>query len=627
MYPYGVVLSKDGSTAYVSNWGEQSVTVIDTASATVLDTIAVGTHPSAMVLSPDGSTLYVANSDSDTISVIETDGDRVAGTIDLAPFAGARVGASPNALAIAPDGQTLYVANAGDNDVAVVRLAASDDEDSGANAGHVAGLLPTGWYPTGIALAPDGGTLYVANAKGLGAGPNPGNPGPIKDVTPPDQYVGSMMKATLSVIPVPGGHALHEATEQVQANDRFHAQRSALKGTGGDWLPKLPDGSPAIKHVIYVIKENRTYDQVLGDLGRGNGDPSLTLFGQKVTPNQHALAQRFVTLDNFYADSEVSADGWNWSTAAYANTYVQKSWPADYSDRNRGYDFEGGLNTAIEPQPNVKNARIWTRVDRAGLTYRNYGFWTTGTVPAVLAPNQAALAAHTDTQFPGFNMKITDQSRLDEWLKEFNGYVQQGNLPAVQFVRLPRDHTDGTTPGSNTPAAMVADNDLALGRLVDAVSHSPYWASTAIFVVEDDAQDGPDHVDAHRTTAQVISPYTQTGKVDSTFYSTVSMLRTMELILGLKPMTQFDAAAIPMSNAFSATPSTAPYTAITPTQSLTDVNTTKSPMAKESASWDFKVEDRAPMIGLNVAIWKSVRGVHSRMPAPRHGRFALTRHD
>ncbi len=609
--PYTVVLSTDGKTAYVSNWGGHSVSVRDALTGAAKAEITVGTHPSAMALDAASGRLYVANSDSDNVSVIDTATNAVLQTIDLAPYAGAQVGASPNALVLAQDGKTLYAANAGDNDVAVVSLP----------AGKVDGLIPTGWYPTGIALSHDGQTLYVANGKGLGAGPNPNGPNPYNTPeTTSDQYVGSMIKGTLSIIDVPRNHGQLEKLTEQAIHDNGFDQPGKIEGGGSQpVVPIKPGASSVIKHVIYAIKENRTYDQVFGSLGKGNGDASLNLFGEESAPNQRALERRFVTLDNFYAASEVSADGWNWSTQAYANTYNQKNWPADYAagNRNRGYDFEGG-NTANNVAENTADSFIWDRLADAHVGFRNYGFHATGTVPALVDPTEPILVANTDTKFAGFNVQVTDQSRIAEWLNEFNAYKAGNNLPAVEFVRLPSDHTAGTTPGLPTPRAMVADNDLALGKLVDAVSHSQFWSTTAIFVVEDDAQDGPDHVDAHRTTAWVISPYSQTAAVDSTFYSTVSMLRTMELILGISPLTQFDAQAQPMIASFSAKPNFQPYDAVTPTQSVTEVNTALSPLAQASAKLALEDADEAPTGVLNAAIWKSVRGANSQIPAPRH---------
>jgi YVTN family beta-propeller protein len=604
--PYAVVLSDDGRDAYVSNWGEQSVSVVDTAAGRVRQTLGVGNHPSALALSSSRRELYVANTDSDSVSVVDTVTNVVTRTIDLAPYPGAQQGSSPNALAV--EGDRLYVANAGNNDVAVIELGPSD---------VVSGLIPTAWYPTAIAVAPDGSELYIVNAKGLGAGPNPNGPSPYRDRAPPDQYVGSMAVGTLSIVPTPSQEQLDQYTARVVANNGFD-ERGQLRVAAVPEpriIPRRPGDPSPIEHVIYVIKENRTYDQIFGSLGKGNGDPSLNLFDDASAPNIRELARRFVTLDNFYADAEVSADGWSWSTAAAANSYVQKNWPASYSARNRPYDFEGGTPAAA-PGDDSHNAYLWDRLEQAGVDYRSYGIWIIGGDVGV-SPIAPGLAAHTDLRYPGYDPLVADQVRMDEWLAEFSEYVQNGNLPTVELVRLPNDHTFGTKPGAPTPRAYIADNDLALGRMVEAVSKSRYWPQTAIFIVEDDAQNGPDHVDAHRTEALVISPYTQTGRVDSTFYSTVSMLRTIELIVGLAPMTQFDAAATPMLASFTDTPELRPYTAIVPAQPLDELNAVDAPLAAESLAMDFSSEDRAPDRALNEAIWKSVRGGASDMPSPR----------
>jgi phospholipase C len=416
------------------------------------------------------------------------------------------------------------------------------------------------------------------------------------------------------------------------ANDGFD-ERDKVRtgGTGPTVVPVHPGDTSPITHVIYVVKENRTYDQEFGSLGKGNGDPSLDLFGDESAPNARALQRQFVTLDNFYADAEISAQGWNWSTGANSNPYVEQTWPANYSPRNHPYDYEGG-NAATAPNANPADSYLWDRLADAGVSFRNYGFFKSGA--AFNTGSSAAdprLAAADDPAFWGYDLGCPDSSgtftalspcptpRVDTWAADFNQRAASGTVPSVQLVRLPNDHTAGTKVGAPTPNAYVADNDYALGRLVDTVSHSPVWASTAIFVVEDDAQNGPDHVDAHRTVAQVISPYTRTGKVDSTFYSTVSMLRTMELLVGLKPLTQFDAAATPMLSAFATKPDAAPYAAVKPADAvLKAINGTNAPLAAASARQDLAQEDRIDETTFNQAIWQSVKGVGSPMPAPQH---------
>ncbi|HXH27397.1 MAG TPA: bifunctional YncE family protein/alkaline phosphatase family protein [Candidatus Polarisedimenticolia bacterium] len=607
--PYGVALNRAGTRAFVTSWGARTVTVVDLAARAVVRTLTTGTHPSAILASPVNDEIYVANTDSDTVSVLDGASATLLRAIDLRPYAGAPVGASPNALALSSDGKTLYVANAGDNDIAVVTLARA----GGTKGDTVAGLIPTAWYPSGVALDVSGKTLFVINMKGLGVGP-----------TPVDVYWPTLMHGTLSRVRVPPPRQLSAYTAQVFANNRFDAPPSPAKGSV---IPaRIGDPSP-ITHVIYVLKENRSYDQVLGDLEVGNGDPSLAIFGASVTPNHHELSRRFVTFDNFYTDAEVSADGWSWANGANANTYIQKNWPLDYAGFDRPYDFGGflGLGYVSEsaglPGDEPGTTFLWDTVARAGVSYYNFGFFMSN--PPVIDEAIPGLEGHTDLLYPGWDLYVTDQTRMDRWLQVFQGYQQAGSMPRMQFVYLPSDHTFGTTPKARRPVSMVADNDLALGRLVEAVSHSAFWPSTVIFVMEDDAQDGPDHVDAHRSICLAISPYTQTATVDSTFYSTVSALRTMELLLGAQPMSQYDALATPMSAAFSSTPSLRPYRALVPAVSIFARNGKDAPMAAESLLIDFSKPDRIPMALMNAILWKSVRGVDSPVPATRHTMTAL----
>ena len=386
--------------------------------------------------------------------------------------------------------------------------------------------------------------------------------------------------------------------------------------------------------MLYIVKENRTYDQVLGDIKEGNGDSSLCLFGEDVTPNQHALAREFTLLDNFYVDAEVSADGHNWSMAAYATDYVEKTWPTNYSRRGRTYDYEGSKKISRPTK-----GYIWDYCKAAGVSYRSYGEFVGvrdvkieggGGQAATEAAAQAqrenytsedALQGHFSPTYPSYNLEISDNTRIDRWLEEFHEYEKNGNLPQFQVVRIGNNHTQGTRPGALTPRAYVADNDLALGRLVEAVSNSKYWATTAIFALEDDAQNGPDHVDAHRSIAFVASPYTKRGYVDSTMYTTSGMLRTIELILGIAPMSQYDAAATPMFNSFMNKADLTPFKHRPASYDLTERNAENAPGAQQSAAWDFSKEDSLPDIEFSEIIWKSVRGADSRMPAPVRSAF------
>ena len=442
-------------------------------------------------------------------------------------------------------------------------------------------------------------------------------------------------KGTVSIIDVPASARLKSLTKRVYANSPYTDEllKAARAPRGPNAIPvRLGDASP-IKHVIYVVKENRTYDQVFGDMPEGNGDPSLCLFGEDVTPNQHALAREFVLLDNFYVDAEVSADGHNWSMAAYATDYTEKTWPTNYSNRGRTYDYEGSKKVARPTK-----GYIWDYCKRAGISFRSYGeFVGVKDVKAggggVASENldrkpgdeyytmEEALIGNFSPIFPPYNLAITDGARVDAWLKEFREYEANGNLPRFQIVRLGNDHTQGTRPGVPTPRAYVAENDLAVGRLIDAISASKYWATTAVFVLEDDAQNGPDHVDAHRSNALVVSPYTKRKFVDSTMYTTSGMLRTMELILGLPPMSQYDAAATPMYNSFTDKPDLTPFKVRPARVPLDELNAPNAPGAQQSASWDFSKEDTLPDIEFNEVIWKSVKGADSQMPAPVRSAF------
>lgn len=635
-YPYDCLVAPDGKRVYVSNWGSRNVGVIDTASHKVIGTIATGDHPNDLEITRNGKTLYVANANSNSVSVIGTTEMKEIEAISTALHPKSPIGSTPNALALAPDERTLYVANADNNNVAVIDVAVRRKSE-------VEGFIPTGWYPASVRVSKDGKRLFVANGKGVASAANPKGPQPkpgmSRQENPDIQYIGSMLKGTVSLINLPTRAKLAQLTKQTYANSPYTDEllKAARAPRSKTAIPvRVGDPSP-IKHVIYIVKENRTYDQVLGDMKEGNGDPNLCLFGEDVTPNQHALAREFVLFDNFYVDSEVSADGHNWSMAAYATDYVEKTWPTNYSSRGRTYDYEGSKKIARPTK-----GYIWDHCKAAGVTYRSYGEFVgvrdvkigggggaQATPEALKAQrenytDEEALIGHFSPTYPAYNLSITDNTRVDRWLEEFREYEKNGQLPQFQIVRLGNNHTEGTRPGAPTPRVHVADNDLAVGRLVEAVTNSKYWATTAIFIIEDDAQNGPDHVDAHRSTAFVISPYTKRHFVDSTMYTGSGMLRTMELILGIPPMSQYDAAATPMYNAFTSINQGADLTPFKhlPTRiDMSEKNTSRSPGAQQSASWDFSKEDTLPDIEFNEVIWKSVKGADSPMPAPVRSAF------
>ena len=611
-HPYTCVTSGDGKTVYVSAWGAAQVTLVDAPSMQAKGRIATDDHPNAMVLSHDGKRLFVANANSNSVSVIDLASGKVTERISVTLYPQSPAGSTTNALALSPDGKTLYVANADNNDVAVVDVGEPGES-------RVRGFIPVGWYPTALSVGKDGRTLYVANGKGSRSYPNPKGPQPTKGRDSETQYIGMLIRGSVSIVPVPDAAVLDRHTKQVYANAPYTEKgRLAVPFTGESAIPRKVGEPCPIQHVIYVIKENRTFDQVLGDLKQGNGDPALTLFGEEVTPNEHALTREFVLLDNLYANAEVSAGGHNWSMGAYATDYVEKTWPSQYSERRKTYDYEGG-SAIVAPSAGY----IWDACKKAGVSYRSYGEWVVNgrrpTDPAKARPG--ALEGHIDPLYRGWDLQYSDLDRAKRFLAELSRFEKEGSMPRLQIVRLGNDHTMGTHAGSLTPSSYVAQNDLALGTLVEGISHSKFWPTTAIFVIEDDAQNGPDHVDAHRTIGFAISPFIRRGTVDSTMYSTASMLRTMELILGIPPMSQYDASAAPMFASFGTQADPSPYKARPARVSLTDVNSPSAPGSARSSRMNFEEADAAPDLELNEVIWQAVRGEGSTMPAPVRAAF------
>ncbi|MDB5233857.1 MAG: hypothetical protein JWR44_850, partial [Hymenobacter sp.] len=549
----------------------------------------------------DGSRLFVANANSNSVSVINTRRGQVIETLDTALFPGSPAGSTPDGVALSADGAQLYIANADNNCLAVF-----DVRDLAAS--KPLGFVPTGWYPTAVRVA--GNQLLVANGKGSTSLPNPNGPNPVRDVGEKGAgYIGGLLKSSLIRLPLPDAAALATFSAQVYANTPFTKAREASPDVpAGNPVPQRVGEKSPIKHVFYIIKENRTYDQVLGDLPAGNGDASLCLFPEKVTPNHHALTREFVLLDNFYVDAEVSADGHNWSTAAYATDFVEKSWPSNYSGRGGDYDFEGARGEVAEP----KDGFLWDYCLRAGRTFRSYGeFVFQG------KPQRGAIAANFCKEYPGFDMKIRDVDREKIWETDFDQLVAANKLPDLSIIRLPNDHTYGARKGELHPWSYAADNDLALGRLIEHLSKSPVWKESVVMIVEDDAQNGPDHVDAHRSTAYLMGPYIRRHAVVHTAYTTSGMLRTLELILGLPPMSQYDAAALPLWACFTPKPNFAAYTARPATTPQDVRNTAFNGPARRSLKFDMSREDAAPDLAFNENIWQAIRGEHSRMPAPR----------
>ncbi len=515
----------------------------------------------------------------------------------------------------------LFVANADTNVIAVVNV--KDVGDS-----TPLGFIPTGWYPTSVRVARDGKTLYVANGKGTTSkanreGPNPlANPGEKTR-----EYIAGLFQGTLSVIPIPDPKQMAAYSKTVyECSPLRKEDPTAVVGPArepGNPIPAKVGDRSSITHCVYIIKENRTYDQVFGDLPEGNGEPSLCLFPKDITPNHHALAREFVLLDNFYVDGEVSADGHEWSMGAYATDYVEKTWPLMYRGNRRvPYPSEGALEIA-----RPAGGYLWDRAAEKGVSYRSYGeFIKNGARPEdPTTTGVKALQGHFDSKFRSYDLDYPDQRRADRFLEELAEFERSGEMPRLIVMRLPNDHTAGTTPGKPTVTAYIADNDLALGRVVEGLTRSRFWKHLAIFVVEDDAQNGSDHVDAHRTMALVISPYVRRKAVDSTMYSTSSMLRTIELCLGLEPMSQFDAAARPMANTFTATPNFGSYTHRPAQADLNARNTATAWGAETSKRLNLEIEDRADDLVFNEIIWKAVKGADSPMPPPVRSAFVLPR--
>ncbi|HXT38903.1 MAG TPA: alkaline phosphatase family protein [Candidatus Angelobacter sp.] len=621
-FPYACRLDEKRQRLYVSLWAKAAVAVIDLKTSQVIDRWPAQEHPCEMVLTSSGKVLFVANAARNSVTVLDTGSGKALETLTASLYPGLPPGSTPNSLALSPDEKTLFVANADNNNIAVFDVTTPGKSRS-------LGFIPAGWYPTSVRVTPDGKRLLVANGKGIIPKANPHGPQPMNE--PPAsvrEYIGGLFRGTLSVIDLQPREKLEEqlASWTAQAY-RCSPIKADLRAGGspasGNPVPaKVGDPSP-IKYCIYVIKENRTYDQVLGDMPEGNGDPALCLFGERITPNHHQLARDFVLLDNFYVESEVSADGHEWTMGAYATDFVEKFWPLSYGHNKHGkypYPAEGNFSVA-----RPAGGYLWDRAREAGVSYRSYGeFINNGKTSNDPGKSRVAtLQDHFDESYRGFDLDYSDQKRADRFIAELKRFEKEGEMPRLQIVRLPNDHTHGTTIGKHTPFALVADNDLALGRFVEAVSRSKFWPQTAIFVVEDDAQNGPDHVDAHRTIAFVISPYTRRGAADSTMYSTSSMLRTMELILGLRPMSQYDAAAMPMFNSFHAKPDLRPYKTLAANVDLNERNTKLAWGSGLSKKMNFAKEDAADDLLLNEVIWRSVRGAHNPMPAPVRAAFVF----
>jgi len=646
--PYDVLLSGDAK-AYVTNWGGRrpekgestynssgsqvlvdpvtgianngSISVLDLRSNRVIKEIQVGLHPSGMVMDGKNSLLYVACANSDQVFVVDTRKDEVKGEISVHLKKETPFGSAPNALALSPDGRQLYVANGTDNAICVIETG---------RVNKVIGYIPTGWYPGSLLLDMRGTGLYVANVKGIGSR----NKGMDKAGYNSRDHLGS-----ISMLPVPDKSKLAAMTDLVIQNNNL--SKLSRQVTGADLTKTVPvplvstQQSP-IRHVLYIIKENRTYDQVFGDMKQGNGDTSLVLFGREVTPNHHKLAETFVLLDNFYCSGVLSADGHQWTNEAYVTDYLEKS----FGNFTRSYPYDGDDALAY-----ASSGFIWDNVLRKKLTFRNYGEFVdaqitpksatfsevyqdfqkgTANVSIRAKANMEQLVPYTCPSFIGFPINVPDVYRAAEFLKEFREFEKNGNFPNFMIMLLPADHTSGTRPGLPTPRAAVADNDLALGQIVEAISKSKFWAETCIFVTEDDPQAGLDHVDGHRTVGMVISPYTKRGEVVSTYYSQINMVRTIENILGVAPMNQLDNAAEPMTDCFQEKPDFTPYKVVPNNIPLDELNPPINELSGKKLSWakksleqDLDDYDRIDEDTFNRIIWHAVKGVDRPYPEMR----------
>jgi YVTN family beta-propeller protein len=611
---YTCLLSPDKKTLYISLWGGDKVLVWDLVAQRKKEW-AVGDNPNEMCLTKNGQYLFVANANDNSVSVIDTRYGWTIETLNAALFPTAPSGSTSNGVALSEDEKTLYIANADNNSLAVFDIEKPGHSES-------EGFIPVGWYPTNVKVI--GKKIFVSNGKGFSSSANPYGPNPVRkrqeviyqkgDTTRPIdvQYIGGLFKGTMSVIDMPDEKTMALYSKAVYDNVPYNKDKETTStGEPGNPIPqKVGDPSP-IKYVFYIVKENRTYDQVLGDMPQGNGDTSLVLFGEKITPNQHALAREFVLLDNFYVDGEVSADGHNWSLGAYATDFLEKSWPTNYGGRGGDYNAEGTREVA-----NNKNGFIWDMCKRNGVSFRTYGEFADD-----YKANIPVLEGNFCPYYTSWDETVRDTTRFNQWKREFDSLLAVNAVPRLNTLRLINDHTEGLRIGRPTPFAHVADNDLAVGMFVEYLSKSSIWKETAIFIIEDDAQNGPDHVDAHRTTAYVAGGFVKRKYVDHSMYSTSSMLRTIELILGLPPMSQYDAAATPMWKCFSSTADLTPFRSLPANVNLQDVNTKNNDLARRSEAFDFSKEDQIPDLEFSEVIWKAVKGEYSIMPAPRRSAF------
>lgn len=612
---YMCVLSHQKDVLYISCWGCDKVLAFDIRNKTFKPSINVGDNPNEMVLTRNSKYLYVCNSNDNTVSVVDLYKNAVIETLNTALYVDALTGSTPNGLALSKDEKILYIANADNNCLTVFDVSTPGLSKS-------KGFIPTGWYPTNVKLVDK--NIWVTNGKGFSSMANPKGPNPVErrqhvnihmgDDQEPEgvQYIAGLFKGTFSIIPEPNDQQLLQYSRAVYNNTPYIKKIEAVaQGREGNPVPvKLGQSSP-IKYVFYVIKENRTYDQVLGDIPTGNGDPSLVLFGEKITPNQHSIARNFVLLDNFFVDAEVSADGHAWTMGAYATDFLEKTWPTSYGNRGGTNSAQGRRDVA-----NNKGGYIWNACKKSGVSYRSYGEFADD-----YKPNIQELKDHVCPYYTMWDLRFKDTTRFYQWKRDFDSLFAAGAVPSFNSIRMGTDHTEGLQKGRPTPFAHVADNDLAVGMLVDYLSKSSIWNETAIFMIEDDAQNGADHVDAHRSTAYVAGGFVKRGFVDHTAYTTTSMLRTIELILGIPPMTQYDAAAIPMWRCFDTLARPSGFILKQPNVDLNEKNIAINKWQKKSETFDLTKEDAVPDLEFNEVLWHAVKGESVPFPGAKRCAF------
>jgi len=627
--PYRILFLPDGKSYFVSSWADSTVYLYETRTGLEAARIRLGPHTTDMVLSDrkisgdDGDEqsawryrLFVTAANTNQVYVVSVSDANVLKlqeTLNVAMTPRQPAGMTPSAVALSPDQQRLLIACSDANVVAVADISEARSQ--------LEGFIPAGWYPTAARVLADGRVL-ILNGRGLASYPSR-YPGPRTADTPANrqEYVAYRQTGTLSVIDPLTDEALEGYTKAAMGLMPYRDTQLDAANSGASVINSPPGRPSAIQHVIYIIKENRTYDQVFGKIAKGNGDPSLTLFDESAAPNHYKLAREFVLFDNFYVNADVSADGHNWATAGIAPDFTQRLWPNQYGRRSPHYAFEGD-----EPANSPPAGYIWSNAIAAGLSVRNYGEFVANKKQAgadgiqVDHVTDPSLQGITNLRYRSFDLDYPDVERAKVFLDDVKQFESTGQMPRLMIVRIGNDHTNGTTAGKLTPLALFADNDYALGMIVEGVSKSRFWGSTAIFAIEDDAQNGPDHVDSHRSVMLAVSPFTHRGVIDSSMYNQSSVLRTMELILGLRPMTQFDAAARPLTSAFGATANPAPYTAENPRISLTARNPPGSPTAERSGHMDFEQADRIDDDELNDILWAAIKGTAA--PAPVRSYFS-----